>query len=120
MKYKIGTLLKMHESGSLKKLLNADLDVDDALQLQELAAAVESDIIPAQRVKFSLLQKFGKDKGNGVFEITNVDKYNEEFEKLSEKDLELPNVELKVEKLKEAGVKLSANDLIVLKNIIKL
>ena len=106
--------------GPLQKLLYQDLPASAAYDLVPLAEALEKEIERYDSVRNPLLQKFGEQKeGTNYYEIQpeNKEAFYNEMNEILEKEVSLPDVKIKASQLGNA--KMSAGDLIKLKEFIE-
>ena len=106
--------------GPLQKLLYQDVPASAAFDLVPLAEALEKEIERYDSVRNPLLQKFGEQKeGSNYYEIQpeNKEAFYNEMNEILEKEVNLPDVKIKASQLGNA--KMSAGDLIKLKEFIE-
>ena len=107
-------------AGPLQKIFYQDLPASTALDLVPLTEAVEKEVSRFEDVKKKLFEKYGeKNEENNMIEIKNENlvKFQEEINPVLEKEVELPDVKIKKTHLED--VKLSAGDVVKLKQFIE-
>ncbi|OGG87509.1 hypothetical protein A3B87_01455 [Candidatus Kuenenbacteria bacterium RIFCSPHIGHO2_02_FULL_39_13] len=115
----------LNAAPSLRKLLNADIEITKAYHLSKLGAKVDSEIRQYEILSNAQIKKLGKEltAGQGNYKITpgtpEFKKYQEEMEKLQDMEVDIRNykpVELTPEDC--VDMKLSAMDLVQLEPFI--
>ena len=103
---------------ALGKITEQDLSIDIAYRLQKLLDEVQSKSHAYKELKVKLFKKYGKDMGDGIFTLP-VD-HMEAWKKFNE--LVAMEEEYNIKKVvlsSSSGVRISAKDLSLLKDIIE-
>lgn len=107
---KLGKLKQAEES--LKKILNADLPIQEAYKLSRMVARVSEELTAAEKMRVDLvIKKYGTQKEDKTWFIQpeKLEEFYNEYNKLLETEVDVPIVKIKMETLN--GTKLSPIDL---------
>jgi GTP1/Obg family GTP-binding protein len=109
-KMKLGKLVQA--SGSLKKLLNADLPAREAYRLSRMATRMEEELTAVEKLRIDLvMKKYGTQKEDKTWFVPpeKLEVFHKEYNELLDVEVDIPTVKIKLEVLDD--VKLSAVDL---------
>ena len=106
---KLGKLKQADES--LKKLLTADLPVQEAYKLSRVVARISEELTAAEKIRNDLVMKKYGVKKDDKFAVPpeKLEEFYKEYNTLLDVEVDIPIVKIKLDSLN--GAKLSAVDL---------
>lgn len=92
---------------SLSKLLTAPgVPARVAYRAAKFSKAIAKEIEEMEEARVELVKKYGKDDGKGNFSVTteNQDTFKEQYDEVLKEEIELPDVQLKIDDLEKSGL----------------
>lgn len=103
------------KSGSLKKLLDADLPIPIAAKMRRLGKSVQSEMQLIEDQRIALIKKYDS-TGKGSVDVDKINQFGEDMKAFLDGECELPPVQITLQDIN--SLHLSAIDLINLEFLI--
>lgn len=118
MKVKVSEIVDSAQT--LNKVLNCQIPVKLAYRLKRMADAVKSVLKTFTKERNALVIEYGEpnEKGEVIVKEENKEKFMSEVDELTSVVVELNAEPIPFTLLEEAGMKLSANDMVILESFI--